>query len=156
MSEFTTHIDAPPELVFDEVAHVERHPSWANPTADMRMEQTAGDGPGAASHYVSHAIFVKKPVSADIEITRYEPSTVFELLSTQHQEGKKDTWIRHTFTFTPEGGGTTVTKKVVSEPGFTGALIRFIASPAIKKDAMTSLSNLRTMMESKATTGGAA
>ena len=54
---------------------------------------------------------------------------MFELLSTQHQEGKKDTWIRHTFTFTPEGGGTTVTKKVVSEPGFTGALIRFIASP---------------------------
>ncbi len=80
MSEFTTHIDAPPELVFDEVSHVERHPSWANPRG-MRMEQTAGDGPGAASHYISHAIFVKKPVSADIEITRYEPSTVFELLS---------------------------------------------------------------------------
>ena len=45
MSEFTTHIDAPPELIFDEVSHVERHPSWANPTAQLTMEQTAGDGP---------------------------------------------------------------------------------------------------------------
>jgi uncharacterized protein YndB with AHSA1/START domain len=156
MSEFSTHIDAPPEVVFDEVSHVERHASWANPTADMRIEQTAGDGPGAASHYVSHAIFVKKPVSADIDVTRYEPPHVFELLSTQHQDGKKDTWIRHTFNCTPEDGGTRLTRTVISEPGISGSIIRFLATPAIKKDQTTSLTNLKRMLETKATTGGAA
>lgn len=156
MFEFTTHIDAPPEQVFDEVSHVERHPSWANPTSQMRMEQTAGDGPGTASHYVSHAIFIKKPVSADIEVTRFEPSTVFELRSTQHQDGKKDTWIQHTFTFTPQGGGTAVTRKMTGQPSISGAIIGFIAYPAIKKDANTSLANLKKMMESKAPTGGTA
>ena len=35
-------IDAPPEAVFDELSHVERHPAWANPKADMTMEQVAG------------------------------------------------------------------------------------------------------------------
>jgi uncharacterized protein YndB with AHSA1/START domain len=145
MSEFTTHIDAPPELVFDEVSHVERHPSWANPTADMRMEQTAGDGPGAASHYVSHAIFVKKPVSADIEITRYEPSTVFELLSTQHQEGKKEVWYQNDFTLEPRGAGTELIKRTSSN---SNPVMLFIAYPAIRGDAMTSLKNLKAKVES--------
>ena len=40
MPEFTIQIDAPPELIFDELSHVERHPSWANPKAQMTMEQT--------------------------------------------------------------------------------------------------------------------
>jgi hypothetical protein len=31
MPEFTIQIDAPPELIFDELSHVEQHPSWANP-----------------------------------------------------------------------------------------------------------------------------
>ena len=65
MPNFTIHIDAPAEMVFDELSHVERHPSWANHTAHMTMEQTAGDGPGTASHYVSHGVFLKKPISAD-------------------------------------------------------------------------------------------
>jgi uncharacterized protein YndB with AHSA1/START domain len=156
MFEFTTHIDAPPEQVFDEVSHVERHPSWANPTSQMRMEQTAGDGPGTPSHYVSHAIFIKKYVSADIDVTRFEPSRVFELRSTQHQDGKRDTWAQHTFTFTPQDGGTTVTRKMTGQPSFGGAMIGLIAYPAIKKDANISLANLKKLMESKAPTGGSA
>lgn len=155
MFEFKVHIDAPPERVFDEVSHVERHPTWANPNSQMKMEQTAGDGPGASSRYRSNAIFVRKPVSADIDITKYDPPRVFALKATQHQEGKKDTWIEHTFTVVPNGGGTDVTKKMSGEASVGGAIMGFIAYPAIKKDAMTSLTNLKTMMESKTMGGGA-
>jgi hypothetical protein len=49
--------------------------------------------------------------------------------------------LDETFTFAPEDGD---------------ANIRFIASPAIRKDAMNSLTDLKTMLEAKATTGGAA
>lgn len=89
MPTFMIQIAAAPEMIFDEVSHVERHPGWANPKAKMEMEQTAGDGPGASAHYVSRAVFVGKPVSADLEITRFEPPRVFALKATQHQEGKK-------------------------------------------------------------------
>jgi uncharacterized protein YndB with AHSA1/START domain len=37
MPEFTIQIDAPPELIFDELSHVEQHPSWANPKSQMTM-----------------------------------------------------------------------------------------------------------------------
>jgi uncharacterized protein YndB with AHSA1/START domain len=154
MFEFKVHIDAPPGQVFDEVSHVERHPSWANPNSQMKMQQTAGDGPGPASHYLSNAIFVRKPVSADIDVTKYDPPRVFALKATQHQEGKKDTWIEHTFTFVPSNGGTDVTKKMSGEASIGGAIMGFIAYPAIKKDAMTSLTNLKTMMESQSKAGG--
>jgi uncharacterized protein YndB with AHSA1/START domain len=155
MFEFKVHIDAPPVQVFDEVSHVERHPSWANPNAQLQVEQTSGDGPGLSAHYVSHAIFVRKPVSADIEITKFDPPRVFALKATQHQQGKKDTWIEHTFTFVPMGSGSDVTKKMTGEASVGGAIMGFIAYPAIKKDAMTSLSNLKAMMESKAKAAGA-
>ena len=153
MPNFSIQIAAPPEPIFDEISHVERHPSWANPKANMEMEQTAGDGPGPSSHYVSHAIFVGKPVSADIEITKYQPSTVFSLKATQHQAGKKDSWIEHTFTLTPDAGGTKVTKHMTGQVSFGAAVIGALAYPAIKKDAMTSLTNLKNKMESKASSG---
>src|SRR3954451_1740827 len=59
-------IDAPPEAVFDELAHVERHPAWANAKGDMTMEQVAGDGPGADAEYRSTGIFTKSRVSANV------------------------------------------------------------------------------------------
>jgi uncharacterized protein YndB with AHSA1/START domain len=119
------------------------------------MEQTAGDAPGPQAHYVSNAIFIRKPVSADIEVSKYDPPRVFALRATQHQAGKKDTWIEHTFTFTPSGGGTDVTKKMTGEASVGGAIKGFIAYPAIKKDNMTSLGNLKSMMESRAKAAGA-
>jgi uncharacterized protein YndB with AHSA1/START domain len=148
---FSITIAAPPERVFDEVSHVERHPSWANPKAQMRMQQTLGGGPGAGSHYVSHAIFVGRPVSADIDVTRFERPHAFALKATQHQEGKKDTWIEHTFTFTPTSDGTTVTKHMTGPFSVGAALIGAIAYPAIRRDSMISLGNLKRLLETNTT-----
>jgi len=58
-----------------------------------------------------------------------------------HIDAPPELVFDETFTSAPEDGG---------------AIIRFIASPAIEEDAMTSLTDLKTMMEAKATTGGAA
>jgi uncharacterized protein YndB with AHSA1/START domain len=52
---FSIGIDAPPEQVFEHLADVATHPSWANPKSDMTMEQTAGTGPGLDSAYRSSA-----------------------------------------------------------------------------------------------------
>jgi uncharacterized protein YndB with AHSA1/START domain len=144
---FRIKIEAPPERVFDELSHVERHTSWANPAAQMKMEQTTGAGPGADARYRSSGVFVKKAVSADITVTEYDPPRRFAIRSDQHQEGKKDVWYLNDYTLTPDGSGTTLAKHVTT--GTAPALL-YIAYPAVRKDAMTALRNLKTKVESGA------
>jgi uncharacterized protein YndB with AHSA1/START domain len=146
MPNFTIQIDAPPERVFEELSHVERHPSWANPKSEMTMQQTGGDGPGATSTYRSTGVFTGKAVSADIKVTAFDPPRRFTFRLDQHQEGKKDVWYENDFTLQPSGNGTTVTKHLT---GGLNPIIFFIAGPAIKKDAMASLRNLKQLVESK-------
>jgi len=142
---FSITIQAPPERVFEELSHVERHPSWANPKANMEMAQVSGEGPGAESRYRSSGIFVNKAVSADISVTAYDPPRRFAIRSDQHQEGKKDVWYLNDYTLTPEAGGTKIAKTVTSN----GPKALFvIAYPAVKKDAMTALKNLKAKVES--------
>jgi uncharacterized protein YndB with AHSA1/START domain len=111
---FSIAIDAPPERVFEHLADVPAHPTWANPKAKMSMEQTAGSGPGPDAAYRSSAVFVGKAVSADISVVAYEKPERFAIRSDQHQEGKKDVWYLNDYTLVPDGSGTRLTKRVTS------------------------------------------
>jgi len=142
---FKIEIDAPPERVFSRLEDVTTHPSWSNPKANMTMEQTAGAGPGADAKYRSSGVFVGKPVSADITVTSYDPPRRFAIRSDQHQEGKKDVWYLNDYTLSPANGGTVVTKHVTSNGN---PAMFFIAYPAVRADAMTSLRNLKRVAES--------
>jgi uncharacterized protein YndB with AHSA1/START domain len=142
---FRIQIDAPPDRVFEELSHVERHPSWANPKATMTMEQTAGVGPGPSSTYRSSGVFVGKPVAADISVTAYDPPRHFTIRSDQHQEGKKDVWYENEYTLVPQGGGTVVTKRVTTN---NAPILLYLAYPAVRSDAMTALKNLKLRVES--------
>jgi uncharacterized protein YndB with AHSA1/START domain len=146
MPHFTIQIDAPPERVFEELSHVERHPTWANPKSQMTMQQTGGDGPGAMATYRSSGVFTAKAVSADISVSAFDPPRRFAIRLEQHQDGKKDVWYQNDYTLQPAGNGTQVTKHLT---GGLNPVIFFIAGPAIKKDAMTSLRNLKQLVESK-------
>lgn len=141
---FKIRIDAPPERVFDELTHVERHPSWANPKAEMKMEQIAGAGPGPESRYRSGGVFVNKAVTADISVTAWEPPRRFAIRSDQHQEGKKDVWYQNDYTLASDGAGTTLTKTVTSNGN---PVIFYVAYPAVRADAMTALKNLKRTVE---------
>ncbi|MEP6758916.1 MAG: SRPBCC family protein [Actinomycetota bacterium] len=147
MFRFSIAIEAPPERVFEELSHVERHPLWANPKAKMHMEQVQGAGPGADAVYRSSGIFSKAAVTADVTVKDYEPSRVFSIHSAQHQEGKKDQWYDNSFRLTLQGNGTLLEK---TTDGSIGPIIKVIARPAITKDAMTSLENLKRLVETSA------
>jgi len=147
MYSYAIEIAAAPGAVFDELSHVERHPTWANPKADMTMEQTDGDGPGPGARYRSSGIFVNKAVTADIAVTTYEPTRRFAIRSDQHQEGKGDVWYLNSYTLEPIAGGTRLVKSTDSNGS---RLVTLIARPAIKKDAMTSLTNLKRLLETRA------
>jgi uncharacterized protein YndB with AHSA1/START domain len=146
MPNYTIQIDAPPERVFEELSHVERHPTWANPKSQMTMQQTGGDRPGASSRYRSSGVFTGKAVSADIEVAAFDPPRRFAIRLDQHQEGKKDVWYQNDYTLEASGNGTKVTKHLT---GGLNPIIFFMAGPAIKKDAMASLRNLKALVESK-------
>jgi uncharacterized protein YndB with AHSA1/START domain len=151
MPEFTIQIGAPPELIFDELSHVEQHPSWANPKSQMTMEQTNGDGPGPTATYRSSGVFTGKAVSADISVTKFDRPREFSIRSDQHQKGKKDSWYENDYTLRQDGSGTTLTKHLTAS---ISPVVLALAYLAIRKDAMTSLQNLKKAVEAKAATGG--
>jgi hypothetical protein len=78
-------------------------------------------------------------------VTAYDPPRRFAIRSDQHQEGKKDVWYVNDYTLTPANGGTVVTKHVASNGNLA---IFYIAYPAVRADAMTSLRNLKRAAES--------
>jgi uncharacterized protein YndB with AHSA1/START domain len=147
MYSYSIDIRAAPEAVFEELSHVERHPSWANPKAEMTMTQVAGEGPGADARYRSSGVFVNKAVTADIAVTAFEPGRRFAIHSAQHQDGKSDVWYENTYTLEPSNGGTRLVKSTDSNGS---RFVVFIAKPAIKKDAMTSLTHLKGLLETRA------
>jgi uncharacterized protein YndB with AHSA1/START domain len=151
MPEFTIQIDAAPEMIFDELSHVERHPTWANPKAQMTMQQTTGDAPGPSATYHSSGVFTGKNVSADVSVTKFDPPREFSIRSDQHQEGKKDAWYENDYTLRSDGTGTVVSKHVT---GSLSPVVFALAHFAIRKDAMTSLRNLKKVVEAKTATGG--
>jgi len=117
----------------------------------MTMEQTSGDGPGPTATYRSSGVFTGKAVSADISVTKFDRPREFSIRSDQHQDGKKDSWYENDYTLRPNGSGTALSKHVT---GSIGPFVFALAYPAIRKDAMTSLRNLKKAVEAKAATGG--
>lgn len=90
-------------------------------------------------------MFVGKDVSADITVEAFDPPRRFAIRSLQHQPGKKNVWYLNDYTLRPGGGGTRLTKHVTSS---VSPIVLFLAGPGIKRDAMTSLRNLKRLVES--------
>ena len=137
-----------PEQAFDYVSDVSRHPEWANPNAKMRMDAVSGGAPHLGAKYRSQAVFIRKPVSADLEITKFERPATFAYSVAHHQQGKKDVHYENTFTFTRADGGTLIEKNL---SGDGNPIVFFLAYPAIRGDAMKSLRNLKAKLEGSKT-----
>lgn len=142
------HIDAPPEVVFDALADVANHGAWANPNAKLQIHEVSGGPPALGSKYRSEQVFVGKPNTADIEITAFDRPRRFAYSVSQRKDGaQKDVHLTHTFTLTPEGGGTSLQR---STDGDGNPLLGIIAFPAIKADGKKSLGNFKALVEGPA------
>jgi hypothetical protein len=146
MATFKIQVQAAPEAVFDYLADVSRHTEWANPKSSMTMEDVSGGAAGAGHKYRSTGVFTGKKVSADIEVTAFERPTHFAIRTSQHQEGKKDVWYENDYRLRAESGGTLVEKRLT---GGLNPVIFFVAYPAIRADAMTSLRKLKARLEAR-------
>jgi uncharacterized protein YndB with AHSA1/START domain len=135
-----TTVGVDPQTAFAYVADLTKHPEWANPKSGLSVEHTSGEGVGA--RYTSKQRFLGKGAGADITVTVLEPGrkVAFEAV----ERGKK---FGHTFTFSPEGGGTTITRDIDAP---LPPVVSLIAKPAIRKEAQAGLEMLKARLESGA------
>ncbi len=140
-------VNAPPEAVFDVLADMPNHGSWADPKAKLTVHEVSGGSPAAGSKFRSDQIFFGKPNTADLEIVALERPRKFAYSVSQRAEGKKDVHLTHTFTLTPAGSGTTV-ERVTDGDG--NPLLGLIFYPAIKADGSAQLKRLKAKVEGSA------
>jgi len=147
--EWTMHIDAPPEKVFDVLSDVANHGSWANPRAELKIAEVSAGPPALGSTFRSEQVFAGKAQTAEIEIVEFDRPNRFAFAISQHKHGGggKEVHYRHSFVLSPEAGGT---KLVRTTAGDGNPVIGFLAKPAIMKDGRTSLGNLKEKVEASA------
>jgi uncharacterized protein YndB with AHSA1/START domain len=145
---WTIHIDAPPERVFDTLADVANHGSWANSNAKLKVTDVSGGPAAVGSKFRSEQVFLGKPQNADIEIVEFDRPRRFAFSISQRKTGaSKDVHYTHSFALSPEGGGTKLDR---STDGDGNPIVGFLAKPAIMKDGRTSLGNLKAKIEAAA------
>jgi uncharacterized protein YndB with AHSA1/START domain len=137
-------VDAPPERVFDVLADITGHGTWANQKAGLQVTPIS-DGPLAVgSMFRSEQKFAGKHAAADIKVTKLTAPTT--LAFEAYQGGKKPVTYTSTFTLTPSESGTLVERTL--EPNPSGLMVT-IATPAIRADMMKALKNLKTRVEGR-------
>jgi uncharacterized protein YndB with AHSA1/START domain len=143
------HIDAPPQAVFDALADVPNHSSWADDKSQLKIMPVSGGPSALGSKYLSEQIFFGKKNSADLEIVGFDPPRRFALAISQRPDGReRDDHLTHTFTLTPDGTGTMLQRDTT---GDGNPLLGLIAFPAIKKNGYDSLKKLKAKLESSNT-----
>jgi uncharacterized protein YndB with AHSA1/START domain len=104
-SSASTWVPCEPAQCFDYVADFSRHAEWATNPVEITQVETDKSGVGARFRAVGHQ--AGKDWPAELEVTRYDRPSTFEFTATGGPIGTpKDDPHRHTFTFTPEAGGT--------------------------------------------------
>jgi uncharacterized protein YndB with AHSA1/START domain len=136
-------IAAQPQKVFDVLADVANHGTWANQKAGLEIQPVSGGPTAVGSTFKSSQKFGGKHVDADLKVIKVNAPSTFAFEA--FQPGKKPVTYTSTFTLTPADGGTLVERAV--EPNPSGLVIA-LAKPAIKADMMKALKNLKARVES--------
>lgn len=131
------YIQASPERVYEAIADVERHGEWsADPLTITRT------GPDT----LRSSVVKGKPITADLTIVERKPPERFSFDAvdlTGH-------W-NHTFTLTPVGTGTRVTREISGAlSGMQLLLFWIVLLPIKKPNAQRALERLRQRLEGAA------
>lgn len=106
-SSVRTWVAKDPETCFDYVSDFSRHSEWTTNPVKITPLGSSGNGIGARFRAVGHQ--AGKDWPSDLEVTVYDRPTTFEFTATGGPIGTpQDDPHRHTFTFTPEKGGTRI------------------------------------------------
>lgn len=136
-------VNAPPQRVFEVLADIPNHGTWANQKAGLHVRPVSGGPLAVGSTFRSEQRFAGKPAAADIRVTKVSAPAALAF-EAHHTNGKKTVVYTSTFRLTPTGDGTLVERTVDANPS---SIVVAIAKPAIKADMMKALKNLKAKVE---------
>ena len=98
-------VNVPREKAYAYVADVGRHGEWGSAADSMTITADQPGDPAVGKTYSATGILLGKPNTSKVTITALEPPERVEF----EYEDSRGTG-GHVFTFTPEGGGTLITR----------------------------------------------
>lgn len=133
-------INAPRERVYEYVSDISRHPEWS----PDNMQITGPTGPAhEGAMYEAEGTLRGKRNKSNVFVTELEPPNRLEF------EAQDSSGIAgHVFTFTPDNGGTRVTRTLygVKQPGLAPVLY-LIYRGSINKNFNAALEKLKQRVE---------
>lgn len=137
------HVNALPEAVYAYVADVGRHGEWASQADAMMIKADQPGPPAVGKTYSAEGTLLGKRNPSKVTITALDPPRTVEI------EAEDSSGISgHVFTFTPQSGGTLVTRRIygVKQPFFGPILFRIFKSK-IDVNFNGALENLKAKLE---------
>jgi hypothetical protein len=140
------HVNVPREKAYDYVADVGRHGEWGSEADHMTIKPDEPGPPAVGKKYTAEGILLGKSNPSTVTITALERPEHVEF----EYEDKRGTG-GHVFTFTPDDGGTLITRQIfgIKQPMLGPVLFR-IFKKKIDVNYNGALNNLKTKLESGA------
>ena len=131
----STHIDAPPESVFDTLADIRNDPQWNSRvrSAELRSSEPIGAG--------SRFAMVNGGVSYEVTITTHERPSRLVL----EARGKPDLTIA--YTLSPADGGTDLHSDFDFRPAGAQRILFAIVGPLIRREVPKQFASLKAYCE---------
>jgi uncharacterized protein YndB with AHSA1/START domain len=143
---YNVTVKAPQAKVFDYVADVSRHGEWGS--ADDHMKATAEKPgmPAVGARYKADGMLNGKPNQSVVTLTALESP---KRLAFDAEDS--NSVFHHEFTFTPEGGGTQVERRVTMSKGpFYFPIVLAVFKGTVQKNYNGAMQNLKTRLEGSA------
>lgn len=139
---WSVDINAPQEPVFEYVADISRHPEWA--MDDMEVQGPAGPTHEGAMYEAVGTLRGRRNRST-VFVTRIDPPSRLEF-EAQDSRGI----VGHVFTFSPDGGGTRVTREIyaIKQP-MIAPLLFVIFRGSINRNFNGALTKLKQRLEAR-------
>jgi hypothetical protein len=140
------HVNVPRETAYAYVADIGRHGEWGSDADAMTIKPDQPGEPEVGKKYSAEGTLLGKRNPSEVTITALEPPACVEI------EAADSSGISgHVFKFTPEDGGTLITRQIygVKQP-MLGPLFFWIFKSKIDVNFNGALSKLRANLESGA------
>jgi uncharacterized protein YndB with AHSA1/START domain len=138
---WSVSINAEPEKVYSYVADFSKHPEWS--MDDMKIDAETPGALAVGSRYRAVGHLLGKPNPSTVSVTALDPPKSLEF-----EAEDKRAITGHVITFTPESGGTKVTRQIfgVKQPAL-GPLLLVLFKGAVNKNFNGALAKLKVNLE---------
>jgi uncharacterized protein YndB with AHSA1/START domain len=144
---WTIQVAVSPERAYDYVADLSRHAEWASEADRMSIKADEPGAPAVGKTYSAEGTLLGRRNASKVTITALEPPSKveFEYVDPNRTSGG------HVFTFTPQDGGTLISRQIygIKQPFFGPILFR-IFKGRIDVNYNGALQNLKAKLESGA------